>query len=309
MNNIFLQMTPALIGYLIGLIYRNTRSSCVCLASLTQSVHDRLYRLLYADFPYSRRMWEWFASQLIDGDGYLIIDDTTWRRWTKKAEAVSYVWDSSAGKVVFGMSVVLLVWTNGKRKVPLGLRVWRKGGASKIKLAAELLTKAREDGLSPKFILFDSWYAATELLNLLDGFRWRYIGSVKRNRLLDERRIDELFHHRFGRKVGNLRKVNHLVLIVKHGRKYYLTNELSLTSQQLKLEYGKRQQIEETFRLLKQEFGWGKCRARSKKAQTSHLYLGLYALCLVQMKAGEETVYQFKQRLFRQAIPTQTQFI
>lgn len=302
-------MTPAMKGYLIGLIYRNTRTSCVCLASLIGLAHDRLYRLLYLDFPYSRRMWEWFAKYLVGEHGYLILDDTTWRRWTKKAEAVSFVWDSSAGKVVFGMNVVLLVWTDGKRKVPLGLRVWKKGGKSKVKLAKELLVEAKQNRITPMYVLFDSWYSATELLNLINDFRWRYVGRVKRNRLLDEVRIDKLFHHRFGRKVGNLRKVGHQVLIVKHGKKYYLTNEISLTSKQIKIEYAIRQQIEETFRLLKQEFGWGKCRARSKQAQTAHLHLGLYALCLVQMKAKQQTVYQFKQDLFREAIPTQDQFV
>src|SRR5688572_23457137 len=166
MKKIFLQMTPAMKGYLIGLIYRNTRTSCVCLASLIGLAHDRLHRLLYADFPYSRRMWEWFAKYLVGENGYLILDDTTWRRWTKKAEAVSFVWDSSAGKVVFGMNVVLLIWTDGKRKVPLGLRVWKKGGKSKVKLAKELLIKAKQNGITPIYVLFDSWYSATELLNL-----------------------------------------------------------------------------------------------------------------------------------------------
>lgn len=302
-------MTPAMKGYLIGLIYRNTRTSCVCLASLIGVAHDQLYRLLYSDFPYSRRMWEWFASRLVGSGGYLILDDTTWRRYTKKAEAVSFVWDSSAGKVIFGMTVVLLIWTNGKRKVPVGLRVWKKGGRSKVKLAKELLREAKRNGISPAFVLFDSWYSATELLNLIEQFGWQYIGGVKRNRLLDEVRVDKLFGHRFGRKSGYLRKVDHQVLIVKHGKKYYLTNYLSITSKQIKREYATRQQIEETFRLLKQEFGWGKCRARSKQAQTAHLHLGLYALCLVQIKAKEETVYQFKQNLFREAIPTQNQFV
>lgn len=88
-----------------------------------------------------------------------------------------------------------------------------------------------------------------------------------------------------------------------------MTNEISLTSQTIKRLYQFRQQVEETFRLLKQEFGWGKCRARSVQAQTAHLHLGLYALCLVQMTAENETVYKFKQNLFRAAIPTQTQFI
>ena len=233
----------------------------------------------------------------------------TWQRFTKKAEAVSYVWDSTAGKVVFGMNVVLLIWTDGERKIPIGLRIWKKGGRSKVKLAKDLLRVARKNGLSPEYVLFDSWYAATELLNLLDQFGWKYIGGVKRNRLLDEERIDKLFHHRFGRRTGYLRKVDHQVLIVKNGKKYYLTNAVTQTSRQIRLAYKRRQQIEETFRLLKQEFGWGKCRARTKKAQKADLHLGLYALCLVQMKAEDRTVYQFKQDLFREAIPTQNQFI
>ncbi len=302
-------MTPAMTGYLIGLIYRNTRTSCVCLASLVGLAHDQLYRLLYSDFPYSRRMWEWFARYLVGSNGYLILDDTTWRRYAKKAEAVSYVWDSSLGKSVLGMNVVLLIWTDGKRKVPIGLRVWKKGGKSKVKLAKQLLTEAKRNGISPAFVLFDSWYSANELLNLIDSFGWKYIGGVKRNRLLDEQRIDGLFPHRFGRKTGSLRKVVAEVLIVKNGKKYYLTNDISLTSREVRIYYAVRQQVEETFRLLKQELGWGSCRARSKQAQIAHLHLGLYALCLIQMKAKNKTVYQFKQKLFREAIPTQNQFI
>ena len=302
-------MTPALVGYLIGLIYRNTRTSCVCLASLTGIAHDRLYRLLYSDFPYSRRLWEWFAGKLIGEQGYLVLDDTTWQRWTKRAEAVSFVWDSRVGKVVFGMSVVMLIWTDGRRKVPLGIRVWKKGGKSKVELAAELLRQAQMRGLSPEFVLFDSWYAARVLLELIDHFGWRYISAAKRNRLFDEVKIGKVFRHRFGRAVGRLRKLEHQILLVKDGQKFLISNEISLTSGALRRYYRFRQQVEETFRLLKQEFGWGKCRARSVKAQTAHLHLGLYALCLVQMKAKNETVYQFKQNLFRQAIPTQNQFI
>lgn len=309
MVNIMKQMTPALVGYLKGLIYRNTRTSCVCLASLSELAHDQLYRLLYSDFPFSRRLWEWFAANLVGEKGYLVLDDTTWRRFTKKAEAVSYVWDSTIGKVVFGMSVVMLIWTDGKRKVPLGIRVWRKGGKSKVELAAELLRQAHERGLSPEFVLFDSWYGARTLLELIDDFGWHYISATKRNRLFDGVKISNYFHHRFGRAVGSLRKMRHQILLVKNGQKFLISNEVSLTSRSVKSHYRFRQQVEETFRLLKQEFGWGKCRARSVRAQTAHLHLGLYALCLVQMKAENETVYQFKQNLFRAAIPTQHQFI
>jgi putative transposase len=292
-----------------GLIYRNTRTSCVCLASLSELADDQLYRLLYSDFPFSRRLWEWFAMKLVGEKAYLVLDDTTWQRFTKKAEAVSFVWDSAVGKVVFGMSVVLLVWTDGHRKVPLGIKVWRKGGKSKVELAAELLRQARLRGIRPEFVLFDSWYSARSLLELIDDFGWRYISAAKRNRLFEGVRIGKYFRHRFGRATGGLRRLRHQILLVKDGQKFLISNEVSLTSRAVKSHYRFRQQVEETFRLLKQEFGWGKCRARTLQAQTAHLHLGLYALCLVQMKAENEIVYQFKQNLFRAAIPTQNQFI
>lgn len=157
--------------------------------------------------------------------------------------------------------------------------------------------------------MFDSWYSAASLLELIDGFGWRYISATRRNRLFDGVRIKNCFRHRFGRTVGNLRKIKHQILLVKNGQKFLISNKVFLTSRAIRQHYRFRQQVEETFRLLKQEFGWGKCRARSVRAQSEHLHLGLYALCLVQMKAENETVYRFKQNLFRQAIPTQNQFI
>ncbi len=54
MNDFAIKLPLAMRFYLIGLIYRNSRMSCVCLASLVEVAHDRLYRVLYLVFPYSR---------------------------------------------------------------------------------------------------------------------------------------------------------------------------------------------------------------------------------------------------------------
>lgn len=209
------------------------------------------------------------------------------------------------------MQVVFLLWTNGRVRIPLGLRIWRKGGKSKVRLAEELLSEARRRGLTPVYVLFDSWYGAESLLNLLDSFGWQYITKAKKNRLLDKVRLDQTFRHRFGRRSGGLKRIRHECLIVKDGKKYYLTNHLDLSSAQVKRFYRVRQQIEETFRLLKQEFGWGRCRAASLQSQKAHLHLALYAFGLVQNKANEkrQTIYAFKQDLFREKIPTQQQFL
>lgn len=311
MNDFVIKLPLAMQFYLIGLIYRNSRMSCSCLAELIQVAHDRLYRVLYLSFPYSRRMWDWMTRNVVKSGGYLIIDDTTWQRFGKKIEGVSYVWDSTIGKKVYGMQVVVLIWTDGKVRIPLGMRIWLKGGKSKLKLAEEMLWEARRRGLSPIYVLFDSWYAGESLLNLLASFGWKYITKAKKNRLFEKVRLDKTFRSRFGRKLGKLRRIRHQVLIVKDGKKYYLTNNLEQTSTEVKRNYRTRQHIEEFFRLLKQEFGWGKCRAGSTQAQKAHLHLGLYAFCLVQNKAVEnkQTIYAFKQTLFREQIPTQIKFL
>ena len=274
MNDFVSKLPLAMRFYLIGLIYRNSRMSCVCSASLVEVAHDRLYRVLSLAFPYSRRMWEWLAAHSVK-EGYLLIDDTIWQRYGNKLKAVSFVWDSTIGKKVLGTNVVLLIRTDGKRRIPLRLRIWQKGGKSKLKLAEEMLWESRRRSITPMYVLFDAWYSGESVLNLLESFGWQYMTRVKKNRLFNGVGIDKTCRHHYGRKTGNLKKIGHEILIVKDGERYLLTNNLELTSAEVKRIYPIRQQIEEVFRLLKQEFGWGKCRANSVQAQKAQLHLGL----------------------------------
>lgn len=306
MNNISLQLTPAMQAYLVGLIYRNTRTSCLSLSAVCAQVsHDRLQRMLYQKFAWSRRLWEYFAAGMVREGGYLIIDDTAWARWAVRSEAVSWVWSSTHARVLRGHQVVLLLWTDGRVRVPLGVRLWKKGGSSKVELAAQLLREAERRGMRPEYVLFDSWYAAASLLHLLERMQWKYVARLKSNRLFEGQAVRLRWPHRFGRAVGRLRKVSHEVCIVKDGRRYFVTNDIKVSSAELKRRYRFRQQIEEVFRLLKQEFGWGGASAQKARAQVAHLHLGLYALCISEQAAIKEgqTIYAFKRRLFRLPIP------
>jgi hypothetical protein len=306
MGNINTVITPAMATYLIGLLYRNTRTSCVSLALLCARMsHDTLRRVLYQKVAWSRRLWDTFAHGLVQTGGYLVIDDTSWERFTRVAEAVSWVWSGRVGKPVGGMQVVLLLWTNGQWKVPLGIRLWRPGGPSKIGLAMGLLSQARRRGLHPAYVLCDSWYAAAQILNLLDGWGWRYVMRLKSNRKFGERSLRTTWPHRYGHGQGALRGVGHPVAVVKDGRRYWGTNDLTLTPREVKAHYSRRQQIEEAFRLLKQEFGWGGCSCQKQQGQWAHLHLGLYALVLTQQAAvaRNQTIYAFRQSLFLRSIP------
>ena len=159
--------------------------------------------------------------------------------------------------------------------------------------------------MRPEYVLFDSWYAAASLLHLLAGMGWKYVARLKSNRYYEGEAVRNRWPHRFGRAVGRLRKVKHEVAVVKDGRRYFVANDIGLSSAELKRHYRIRQQIEEVFRLLKQEFGWGAASAQKARAQVAHLHLGLYALCLTEqaaMKKGQ-TIYAFKRELFRLSIP------
>jgi hypothetical protein len=94
-------------------------------------------------------------------------------------------------------------------------------------------------------------------------------------------------------------------LVVKDGRRYWGTNDLSLTVREVKAHYSHRQQSEETFRLLKHELGWGSCSCQKQQAQWAHLPLGLSALVLTQQTAFAhgQSIYAFRQSLFVHSIP------
>jgi hypothetical protein len=159
--------------------------------------------------------------------------------------------------------------------------------------------------LGDLYVLADSWYAAAQILNLLDGWGWRYVMRLKSNRKLDKQSLRTTWPHRYGQTQGQLSGVEHAVLVVKDGRRYWGTNTLTLTPRAVKAHYSHRQQIEETFRLLKQEFGWGNCSCQKQQAQWAHLHLGLYALILTQQTAFAQgrTIYAFRQSLFIRSIP------
>ena len=306
MHNISTVIPPATAIYLIGLLYRNTRTSCVSLALLRAQVsHDTLRRGLYQKVPWSRRLWDFCAQGLGQTGGYLVIDDTSGEGFTRVAEAVSWVWSSSVGKPVWGMQVVLLLWTNGKWQVPLGIRLWRKGGPSKMELAIGLLRPARRRGLQPAYGLCESWYAAAEIMNVLEGWGWQYVMRLKSKRTCGDQSLRTTWSQRYGHARGELRGVAHPVLVVKDGRRYWGTNDLTLPPREVKAQYFHRQQIEETFRLLKQELGWGSCSWRKPQAQWAHLPLGLYALFLTQQTAFAhgQTIYALRQSLFLRSIP------
>lgn len=78
---------------------------------------------------------------------------------------------------------MVVIWTNGDWLIPLGLKIWVKGGKSKPELALELLSEVRNKmKLKPKFVLFDSAYAKVNLLKRIADYGWYFICGLANNR-------------------------------------------------------------------------------------------------------------------------------
>ena len=128
--------------YLMALLYFPKITPCSARADVFDSTsHDRLSRM---------RQGPWSGHTLLNlalrvlftvGGGYLIVEDTVIEKPSARllGEA-AWVWSSQQRKVVLGVSVVLLVWTDGAVRIPLACRLWRTAGPSKFVLALEWLS-------------------------------------------------------------------------------------------------------------------------------------------------------------------------
>jgi hypothetical protein len=259
--------------YMIALMYRQTKANAVELAECFVGLsHDRFSRLLHWDGHWPTRLWQSYGQRLVGTGGYLQIDDTVLDKFGERIFGVAWVYCSRLQKVVRGLNVVVVIWTDGTRPIPIGIKLWRKGGPSKVVLAAKLLRWAHRLGLQPEYVVMDSWYSAKVLLKQIRSYGWHFVTRVKKNRSFNGRPLSQHWPHRFGHAQGTL-SGGFEVLVVKDGKRYLVTSDVSLSLSQVKYIYGQRQHIEEFFKLMRSQLRWGQCPARRATAQTAHLHL------------------------------------
>jgi hypothetical protein len=169
--------------YLTALLYYRTSGSCIALAEALETVsHDRLTRLLQADWSGHTLLEVACRTLFVWTRGYLILDDTVIAKpFATAIEGLAWVYSGQERKPVYGLSLVLLVWTDGTLRVPLGLRLWHKGGRSKDELALELLSYARNRlRCRPAYVLFDAWYPSRRLLKQIRDYGWSFVCRLNR---------------------------------------------------------------------------------------------------------------------------------
>lgn len=287
--------------YIKGLICCFENANCSSLARIVQCSHDSLTRIL------NERKLAWqilltsFALRIFGKlqGGYLIIDDTVInKQFAKKIENLSWVFSSKLGKAIPGLNIVALVWSDGKTTIPLAIRVYQKSsGKTKIDLALELLEFARRLDLTPNYVTFDCWYAADKILKKIEEFSWFFITQIKKNRKIDGIQVKKKFPNPYWITQGSL-SGDIKVSIVRHGKKYFITNNLSLNKEEIRTLYKGRWLVETIFRMLHHKLGIDQCQAISFNAQTSHFYLCLLSFLVLEKERliTKQTIYKLKQK-------------
>jgi hypothetical protein len=224
----------------------------------------------------------------------LVIDDSTLDKfYAHKIEIVTRHWSGKHHRVVQGINLVSLLWTDGDAHMPCDFRVYDKPHDSLTKndhFQAMLIT-ARARGFLPDLVGFDSWYASLKNLKLVRSFDWHWLTQLKANRLVDpnhtgNRPISEVLIPRHG-AIVHLKGYG-LIKVFKIAApdgsiEYWATSDLTMTLELCADHALQMWNIEEYHRGLKQFCGVERAQHRSGRAQRNHIGLALRAFVRLEV--------------------------
>jgi hypothetical protein len=116
------------------------------------------------------------------GEGVLVLDDTTLDKpHAQKMGLVTRHWSSRHKRVVWGINLLTLLWTDGSARIPCDVRLYDKpwGGQTKHEHFRAMLLVAKARGSQPQCVLFDSWYSSLENLKAVRACGWEWLTRIK----------------------------------------------------------------------------------------------------------------------------------
>ncbi len=137
--------------------------------------HDAFTRLLQRQPPDTDALWDEVKDIVRPQDGYLVIDDTTLDKpYAKNMDLVYHQWSGKQHRLVNGINICTLLWTDGNAIIPVDFRIYHKDADGKTKNDhfRDMLRIALERHFQPRIVLFDSWYASIDNLKTIRTSGW-----------------------------------------------------------------------------------------------------------------------------------------
>jgi hypothetical protein len=147
--------------------------------------HDAFTRLLHRLEPDPALLWLEAAPLVDRRKGILIVDDSTLDKpYARKIALVTRHWSGKHHRVVRGINLSTLLWTDGECLIPVDYRIYDKehDGLTKNDHLLAMLATAHARGFTPECIAFDGWYASLTNLKAIRALGWRWLTRLKANR-------------------------------------------------------------------------------------------------------------------------------
>ena len=298
------------IDFLIGTqrVYSCTEAERVQPDETGGPSHDAFTRHLHRLFPSTDRLWAEVREHVDLTGGCLICDDTTLDKfYSRKIELVTRHWSGRHKRVVSGINLITLLWTDGERYLPVDFRIYNKSadGLTKNDHFLSMLNTAAERGFTPEFTLFDTWYASLENLKFI-----RSLDRLRPTRLECSRRINPDKIKNRPVKQALLSEHGDIVHLKGYGMikvfkkvrteddfEYRATNDLKMTDL-MRLKYAEISWMIETYhRGIKQFCGAEHCQARSERARRNHIGMALRAFLRLEYHCFVKGISWFEAKI------------
>jgi hypothetical protein len=280
-----------------------------------QPAHDAYTRLLQRTPPDSTALWQEVQPLVKHKSGVLVIDDSTLDKpYAQHMALVTRHWSGKHGRVVPGINLVSLVWSDGEARLPCDFRLYHKAqdGLSKNDHFQQMVTEAHDRGFEPEFVAFDSWYAGLPNLKLLRDYEWHWLTQLKCNRQVSvdrsgNRALSELIIPVSGMRV-HLKGYGWIKVfrtVATNGdAEYWATSKLDMTLQQAADHALEAWQIEVYHRGLKQFTGIERGQFRLEIAQRNHIGLAIRAFVRLEAHRLHThlSYFEIKTAIIRDAI-------
>lgn len=279
-------------------------------ASPDPLAHDAVSRWLSTAKLTPKLLWQESQYMVDRTTGYLILDDSVLDKpYAEKIALVRKQYSGNHHRVVKGIDLVNLLWTDTERIIPTDYRIYdpRRDGKTKNDHARDMLKMAKNRAFSPAYILIDEWFTSIGNLKAINAFGWHWIGELAVNRLVSLKKgvyvhVSDLDWVRERvRKVWL--KAYGFVLVSKivapNGDIAYLaTNDVSLDNPEtIKTHYAHRWTIETFHRGIKQCTGIERCYAVKERSQRNHILCAFLAFLRLEWERIQSAVSWYEQKL------------
>jgi hypothetical protein len=277
--------------------------------------HDAYTRLLQRLPPDSAALWREVEPLVKCKGGVLVIDDSTLDKpYASKMALVTWHWSGKHQRVVRGINLTSLVWTDGACRLPCDYRLYNKAqdGLTKNDHFQHMVQSAKERGFEPEIVAFDSWYSGLDNLKLVRDCGWHWLTQLKGNRLVSidrtgNRPLEGILIPVQGRTV-HLKGYGWVKVFKTVGTdgddEYWATSKLDMALEQAAFYALDAWQVEVYHRGLKQFTGIERAQYRLEVSQRNHIGLAIRAFVRLEAHRIQSGVswFEAKTSIIRSAI-------